>query len=103
LELLTKAREIADTVEAVYVGPDAETIAPALGEDGAAKVYAVDPQGVLSGVAGAAALAPLIEANSPDLVLFAQTYDGRDAVARLSAKPYPPGITTSTALSAPET
>ena len=45
LELLTKAREIADTVEAVYVGPDADTIAPALGEYGAAKVYALDPEG----------------------------------------------------------
>src|SRR6476620_12467403 len=93
LELLTKAREIADTVEAVYVGPDADTIAPALGEYGAAKVYALDPEGVLSGVAGAAALAPLIEANAPDLVLFAQTYDGRDALARLSVKLDRPVIT----------
>ena len=30
LELLTKAREIADTVEAVYVGPNADTLAPAV-------------------------------------------------------------------------
>jgi electron transfer flavoprotein alpha subunit len=99
LELLTKAREIADTVEAVYIGPDADTIAPALGEYGAAKVYALDPEGVLSGVAGAAALAPLIEANSPDLILFAQTYDGRDAIARLSVKLDRPVITNGTALS----
>jgi electron transfer flavoprotein alpha subunit len=99
LELLTKAREIADTVEAVYVGADADAIAPALGEYGAAKVYALDPEGVLSGVAGAAALAPLIEANSPDLVLFAQTYDGRDALARLSVKLDRPVITNGTALS----
>jgi len=99
LELLTKAREIADTVEAVYVGPDVDTIAPALGEYGAAKVFALDPEGVLSGVAGAAALAPLIEANSPDLVLFAQTYDGRDALARLSVKLDRPVITNGTALS----
>ena len=99
LELLTKAREIADTVEAVFVGPDADTIAPALGEYGAAKVYALDPEGVLSGVAGAAALAPLIEANSPDLVLFAQTYDGRDAIARLSVKLDRPVVTNGTALS----
>ena len=99
LELLTKAREIADTVEAVFVGPDADTIAPALGEYGAAKVYALDPEGVLSGAAGAAALAPLIEANSPDLVLFAQTYDGRDAIARLSVKLDRPVVTNGTALS----
>ena len=32
LELLTKAREIGDTVEAVFVGADADTLAPKLGE-----------------------------------------------------------------------
>jgi electron transfer flavoprotein alpha subunit len=50
-------------------------------------------------VAGSAALAPLIEANSPDLVLFAQTYDGRDAIARLSVKLDRPVVTNGTALS----
>jgi electron transfer flavoprotein alpha subunit len=99
LELLTKAREIGDTVEAVYVGPNADVIAPALGDYGAAKVYAVDNGDSLSGVVGAAALADLIEANSPDLVLFAQTYDGRDAIARLSVKLDRPVITNGTALS----
>ena len=42
LELLTKARELGDTVEAVYVGPNAAAIAPALGEYGAAKVFSAD-------------------------------------------------------------
>jgi len=99
LELLTKAREIADTVEAVFVGANADALAGALGEHGATKVYAVDPGDSLPGAVGAAALASLIEANSPDLVLFAQTYDGRDAIARLSVKLDRPVITNGTALS----
>ena len=43
LELLTKARELAGTVEAVYVGADAATLAGGLGAHGATKVFAVDP------------------------------------------------------------
>ena len=86
LEILTKARELADTVEAVYVGGNADALAPALGEYGATTVHAVENGDTLAGVVGAAALASLVAANSPDLILFAQTYDGRDAVARLSVK-----------------
>ena len=86
LELLTKAREIGDTVEAVYVGTNADALAGALGEYGATTVHAVDAGDSLPGVIGAAALASLVAANQPDLILFAQTYDGRDAIARLSVK-----------------
>ena len=57
LELLTKARELADTVEAVYVGSNADALAAGLGEHGATKVFAVDPGDALPGVVGAAALA----------------------------------------------
>jgi electron transfer flavoprotein alpha subunit len=32
LELLTRARELGGTLEAVYVGQNAEALAPALGE-----------------------------------------------------------------------
>ena len=99
LELLTKARELAGTVEAVYVGADAATLAGELGAHGATKVFAVDPGDGLPGVVGAAALASLIGEHSPDLVLFAQSYDGRDAVARLSAKLDRPVLTNGTALS----
>jgi electron transfer flavoprotein alpha subunit len=98
LELLTKARELGDTVEAVYVGPNADAMAPALGEHGATKIYAVDRGDALAGVVGAAALASLIEANQPDLVLFAQSYDGRDALGRLSAKLDRPVLTNGTDL-----
>ena len=57
LELLTKAREIADTVEAVYVGKNGDAIAPQLGEYGAAKVFTADQGDSLSGVIGAAVIA----------------------------------------------
>jgi electron transfer flavoprotein alpha subunit len=86
LELLTKAREVADTVEAVFIGPNADAVAPQLGEYGAAKVFAADQGDALAGAFGAAAVAGLVGAESPDAILFAQSYDGRDAIGRLSAK-----------------
>src|SRR6478735_3745574 len=98
LELLTKARELGD-VEAVFVGPNVDALAGTLGEYGATTVHAVDNGETLAGVIGAAALATLVEANQPDLILFAQTYDGRDALARLSVKLDRPVITNGTALS----
>jgi electron transfer flavoprotein alpha subunit len=99
LELVTKAREIADTIECVHVGSQAEALAGTLGEHGATKVYAVDPGDALPGAVGAAALATLIEAQAPDLVLFAQTYDGRDVLARLAVRLDRPVITNGLALS----
>jgi electron transfer flavoprotein alpha subunit len=86
LELLTKAREVADTVEAFYVGPNVDALAPQLGEYGAAKVFAADQGDSLAGAYGAAAVASVVEAEQPDVILFAQSYDGRDAIGRLSAK-----------------
>jgi electron transfer flavoprotein alpha subunit len=98
LEILTKARELADTVEAVYVGANADALAAGLGEHGATKVFAVDPGDGLPGVVGAAALASLVGEHSPDAVLFAQSYDGRDAIARLSVKLDRPVLTNGTDL-----
>ena len=98
LELLTKAREIAGTVEAVYVGDRADALAGVLGEHGATRVYAVDGGGVLVGAVGSAALAGLVAEHQPDLVLFAQTYDGRDTLARLTVKLDRPAITNGIAL-----
>ena len=85
LELVTKARELG-TVEAIYVGDNAAAVAPTLGAHGVERVFAVDAGGSLAGVMGAAAIAGLVEAEAPDLILFAQSYDGRDAIARLSVK-----------------
>lgn len=98
LELLTKARELGGTLEAVYVGRDPDALAAPLGDHGATTVYAVDPGAALPGVVGAAALASLVTEHRPDLVLFAQTYDGRDAIARLSVKLDRPVLTNGTAL-----
>jgi electron transfer flavoprotein alpha subunit len=98
LEMLTKARELAGTVEAVHIGTSADALAPALGEHGASTVYAVDAGDALPGVVGAAALASLIGEHAPDLVLFAQSYDGRDALGRLSVKLDRPVLTNGTDL-----
>ena len=86
LELLTKARELG-TVTA-FVGGDASAIAAALGEYGAAKVYATgDLGGKLPGAAVSAAMKAIIDGGeTPDLILFPQTTEGRDVVARLSVK-----------------
>jgi electron transfer flavoprotein alpha subunit len=88
LELLTKARSLADNVETVYAGADADAIAAELGAYGATKVHASgDLGGALEGVPMAAAMAAAVEAgNGPDAVLFGTSYDGRDVAGRLSAK-----------------
>ena len=98
LELLTKAREFGGTLEAVHVGANADALAAGLGEHGATTVYAVDPGDALPGVVGAAALEKLMAEHKPDLVLFAQSYDGRDALSRLSVKLDRPVLTNGTAL-----
>jgi electron transfer flavoprotein alpha subunit len=87
LELLTKARSLGGTVSA-WVGGDAGAVAGVLGEYGAAKVYATgDLGGKLPGVAVSAAMKSVIDGGDvPDLVLFPQTYEGRDVMSRLSVK-----------------
>ncbi len=87
LELLTKARSLGGTVSAFVVG-DGASIAPALGEYGAATVYSTgDLGGALPGVAGSAAMKAVIDGGSaPDLIMFPQNYEGRDVMARLSVK-----------------
>ena len=86
LELLTKARGLG-TVTA-FLGGDAADVAGALGEHGASKVYATgDLSGKLHGVAVAAAMKVVIDGgDSPDLIMFPQTTEGRDVMARLSVK-----------------
>ena len=98
LEILTKARELADTVEVVYGDGDADTIAEALGAHGATKVYATgDLQGSTPAVPVASAIAKQIaDGNAPDLLLFGTTYEGRDVAARLSVALDTPVITNNT-------
>ncbi|HVM02097.1 MAG TPA: electron transfer flavoprotein subunit alpha/FixB family protein [Acidimicrobiales bacterium] len=87
LELLTAARRLASTVEAVTWG-DAAASAPALGRHGARRVLAVEGAGpALPGVPVAAALAARVEAGDrPDAIFLATTYDQRDVAGRLSAR-----------------
>jgi electron transfer flavoprotein alpha subunit len=88
LELLTQARALAPTVEAVAWGADTASLAGTLGEFGATTVHDVgDLGGALPGVPVAAAIAAAVAAgDGPDAVLFPATYDGRDIAGRLSAK-----------------
>ncbi|MDA8267193.1 MAG: electron transfer flavoprotein subunit alpha/FixB family protein [Actinomycetota bacterium] len=88
LELLTKARSMAGTVEAVTWGGDAAAIAGTLGDHGATTVYDVgDLGGKLPGPVVAGAVAELIRSgNRPDVMLVPTTYDGRDIAGRLSAR-----------------
>jgi electron transfer flavoprotein alpha subunit len=89
LELLTKARSLASTVEAVAFAPDAADAAAELGAHGATTLYAgTDPQWgeLLLGGPAADALAALIAEHKPDLVLFGMTYNSRDVAGRLAAK-----------------
>lgn len=89
LELLTKARGVVSggTVTA-FVGGDASGIAGALGEFGATKVYATgDLAGKLPGVAVSAAMKAVIDGgDAPDLIMFPQSYEGRDVMSRLSVQ-----------------
>ena len=97
LEILAKARELGDTVEAVY-GGDGAAVAETLGAHGASKVLATgDLDGSLPGVPVASALAKQVQdGNGPDLILLGTTYDGRDVAGRLSVALDKPVITNNT-------
>jgi len=86
LELLTKARSLSSNVTA-FMGGDGNSIAAALGEYGATKVYAADHGSNIPGVAIAAAMKSVIDGgDKPDLIMFPQNYEGRDTMSRLSVK-----------------
>src|SRR2546423_3369039 len=100
LEMLTKARGIGDTVEAIYAGKgNTEAIATTVGSHGATKLYVIDPGDGLPGQVAAAGIAQLAGEQNPDVILFAQTYDGRDAIARLSVNLAKPVLTNGMSLS----
>ena len=100
LEVLTKAREIATTVEAVYAGAAGDAVAAQVGEYGATTLYVIDPGSGLPGQVAAAGIAQLVGEHSPNAVLFVQSYDGRDAMARTSVKLDRPVLTNGFSLSA---
>jgi electron transfer flavoprotein alpha subunit len=94
LELLSKAHELAGTVEGITWG-DAGPLAAEAGAFGAGSLHTVGDLGSgLPGPAVASAIAAQIEAgNGPDAVFVAQNYDGRDIAGRLSVKTDRPVLT----------
>lgn len=89
LELLTKARTLGGTVEAVAFGSTAADAAGELGAHGAETLYAGTDEAydkVLLGGPAADALAALAAEHHPDLILFGMTYNSRDVAGRLAAK-----------------
>ncbi|HLG67916.1 MAG TPA: electron transfer flavoprotein subunit alpha/FixB family protein [Acidimicrobiales bacterium] len=100
LELLSEARRLGTTVEAVAWGPGAASMAATLGEYGASTLYDVgDLDGALPGPPVAAAMAAMVESgNAPDVVLVPATYDGRDVAGRLSVRLDRPVLTNVTGL-----
>jgi electron transfer flavoprotein alpha subunit len=87
LELLTKARDLADTVECVYAGDDADEVAETLGQYGCETIHQVDVDDALVGVPVGAAIAGAVDdGEGPDALLCATSYDGRDVAARVSVK-----------------
>ena len=95
-ELLTKARDLGDTVEAFYAG-DGNDVAETAGAFGATAVHATGPiEGQLLGAPVGAALAAAAE--GVDLVLGGTSYDARDAFAVAAVKLDQPVISNTTAI-----
>ena len=95
LELLTQARSMGGTTEAVAWGADTASVAAELGNYGATTVYDVGDLGdALPGAPVAGAIASLVASgNRPDVILVPASYDGRDIAARLSVRLDVPVIT----------
>ena len=87
-ELLAKARALGDDVAAVALGPGATAAAPALGEHGAARVFASDDDAYAEGLGRpqAFAIEQLVNEHAPELILFSTSYDARDVAGRLQAR-----------------
>jgi electron transfer flavoprotein alpha subunit len=89
LELLTKARSLGGTVEALVFSPEADQVVSTLGEYGAQTVYACSDTAyneVLLGGPAAAAIAELAAQQNPELILIGATYTGRDVAGHLAAR-----------------
>ena len=88
LEILTKARDLGDSVAAIALGSGAKEAAKTLGEHGATTVYTGDDEVFDTHLAQprVEALHQLITEHQPNLLLFATTYDSRDIAGRLQAR-----------------
>lgn len=87
LELLTKARTLAEAVTVVYLGDGSDDGMAELGDHGATSVIRLTGAGDSLPAAGAAAaMADLVAEHNPGLIVFALTYTDRDVAGRLSAR-----------------
>lgn len=87
-EMLSEAQKWGDEVSAVVFGKGVAGLAPELAQYGAAKVLVAEDDIFAEYNTGAyaAQLAAMIEESSPNAVLFAHTFNGRDLAARLAQK-----------------
>ncbi len=87
-EMLSEAQKWGDEVSAVVFGKGVAGLAPELAQYGAAKVLVAEDDIFAEYNTGAyvAQLAAMIEESSPNAVLFAHTFNGRDLAARIAQK-----------------
>ena len=85
LEMLSKARQLGE-VTVVYLGGVSDEITATLGDHGASRVLVADSGGRLPSAPVAAALADRARAETPDVILFGQSYTSRDVAGRLAAR-----------------
>ena len=85
LEVLTKAAS-RGPVTVAYLGDGSEPDVETLGAYGAGVVYHLQGSGDLPAAAAARSLAGLVERESPQAILFSQTYTSRDVAGRLAAR-----------------
>lgn len=86
LELLAKARSMGDA-NVIYFGAGSDEAFATLGDHGAAAIHHLAPAADdLAIAAAAAAIDTLVQSEAIDILLFGQTYTGRDVAGRLSAR-----------------
>lgn len=87
-EMLSQAKSFGDEVSAVVFGKGVEALAPEFAKYGADKVYVADADvlGTYNTGAYVAQVIAMINAYSPNAVLFAHSFNGRDLASRLAQK-----------------
>ncbi|PKM76799.1 MAG: electron transfer flavoprotein subunit alpha [Firmicutes bacterium HGW-Firmicutes-15] len=87
-EMLSELKKGGDEVSAVVFGKGVEGLAPELAKFGADKVYVADDAIFASYNTGAfvAQMAAMIKEFSPNALLFAHSFNGRDMASRLAQK-----------------
>jgi len=86
--MISQAKKLGDEVTAVVFGKGVEALAPSFAKYGADKVLAADNDVFATYNTGAfvAQLAAMIASDSPNAILFAHSFNGRDLASRLAQK-----------------